>query len=122
MTSSRKAWLSGLLVAAGFALLYRSVVVKLVHDWWTDDNYSHGFLIIPVAAYLAWERRHRFLNRPAQPSNWGLIIVTGSLAVLLAGVLGSELFLTRVSMLGALVGAVLFLFGWARLRVLAFPL
>jgi exosortase len=42
--------------------------------------------------------------------------------VLTAGVLGSELFLSRISIVGTAVGIVLFFFGWARLRVLAFPL
>jgi exosortase len=93
-----------------------------VHDWWTDDNYSHGFLIIPIALYLAWERRRLFADVLPRASILGLIVVVGSIAVLLAGLLGSELFLTRISILGTVTGSVLFLFGWARLRVLAFPL
>ncbi len=52
----------------------------------------------------------------------GLVVVIGSILVLASGVLGAELFLTRISTLGALAGIVLFLFGWARLRVMAFPL
>jgi exosortase len=40
----------------------------------------------------------------------------------MAGILGSELFTTRISIVGTLVGVLLFLFGWARLRVLAFPI
>ena len=35
MTFSRKTWLAGALVAVGFALLYRHVIVKLVMDWYT---------------------------------------------------------------------------------------
>jgi exosortase len=111
-----------LLVAAGFLLLYRHVLAKLALDWWTDDNYSHGFFIIPIAAYLAWERRARFFAAAQQPTVVGLIILVGSVLVLVGGVLGSELFLTRISLLGTTVGIVLFFFGWARLRVLAFPL
>ena len=44
------------------------------------------------------------------------------LALLLAGILGAELFLTRISIVGTLMGVVLFQFGWERLRMLAFPL
>jgi len=110
------------LVAAGFAVLYRDVVVKLVHDWGTDDNYSHGFLIVPIALYLMWERRGRLAEAVPRPSNLGLGVVLGSVAVLGAGVLGAELFLTRISILGVLTGVVLFLYGWQYLRILAFPL
>ena len=42
--------------------------------------------------------------------------------VLLAGLMGSEFFLSRVSLIVTLAGIVLFLFGWAHLRILAFPL
>ncbi|HWW86072.1 MAG TPA: exosortase A [Vicinamibacterales bacterium] len=113
---------TAILVGAGFCLLYWRVFAKLVSDWWTDDNYSHGFLIIPIAAYLLWERRDKLRATPLAPSNFGLLVVVGSILVLLAGQLGAELFLTRISILGALVGSVLFLFGWAWLRALAFPI
>jgi exosortase len=119
---SREALWAGLLVASGFVLLYYQVLAKLFVAWRTDDNYSHGFLIVPIALYLAWERRGKFFAAVNDPSSMGLVVVLGSLLVLAAGVLGSELFLTRVSILGMLTGIVLFLFGWARLRVLAFPL
>jgi len=114
--------LVGALILAGLAILYRDVVPELVRAWGTDDNYSHGYLIPPIAAYLAWERRHKFLMAAAKPTFVGLAVVAGSVLVLALGVLGVELFLTRISLLGVLVGVVLFLFGWARLRVLAFPL
>jgi exosortase len=106
----------------GFLIAYSNVLRQLVAAWSTDDNYSHGFLIVPLAAYLAWERRARFASQPVNPSLFGLAVVLGSLAVLAAGVLGSELFLTRISLIGSLVGALLFLQGWPRLRVLVFPL
>ncbi len=98
------------------------MIAKLVMAWYTDDNYSHGFLIVPVALYLAWERRARFQATEIRPSVFGLVVVAGSLLLLTAGILGSELFTTRVSIIGTLVGVMLFLFGWGRLRVLAFPI
>jgi exosortase len=113
---------AALAVAAGFVLLYRHVLVKLISDWWTDGNYSHGFFIIPIAAYLARERRDRFTAARQKPSALGLVVILGSILVLAGGVLGSELFLTRISILGTAFGIVLFFFGWARLRVLIFPL
>src|SRR4051812_26052118 len=76
------------LVAASFALLYAHVIVKLVHDWATDDNASHGFLIVPLALYLAWERRGQLTRLERRPSVYGLLIVVGSLGVLAAGTLG----------------------------------
>jgi len=97
------------LIALGFATLYWQVLANLVSDWYHDDNYSHGFLIVPLALYFVWERREKLQKIPAAPSALGFVVVLGSIAVLIAGILGSELFLTRISILGTLVGVTLFL-------------
>jgi exosortase len=122
MTTRHRNLIAGGLIAAGFVLVYWEVIAKLVMAWYTDDNYSHGFLIVPIALYLAWERRARFQAAEARPSAFGLVVVGASLLLLMAGILGSELFTTRVSIVGTLIGVTLFLFGWGRLRVLAFPM
>jgi exosortase len=113
---------AGLLVGAGFLLLYWRVIASLVRAWSTDDNYSHGFVIVPIALYFAWERRDRFAAAPIRPSLFGLVVVLGSMCLLMAGLLGAELFITRLSLLGTATGIILFLFGWRRLSVLIFPL
>jgi exosortase len=105
-----------------FGLLYREVLVKLVHDWLTDDNYSHGILIVPIALYLVWERRARLLGATPKPSALGLLVVLGSILTLMAGTLGAELFLTRISMIGIVFGTILFVLGWEHLRILLFPI
>jgi exosortase len=44
------------------------------------------------------------------------------MGMLLGGVLGAEVFTTEVSMLATIAGTLLFLFGWAHLRVMLFPI
>jgi exosortase len=119
---NRAAIIAAAVLLASFALLYRQVIAKLVFDWSNDDNYSHGFLIVPVSAYFAWERRDRLLAAARRPSVLGLIVVLGSIATLIAGILGAELFLTRISIVGLTAGTVLFVLGWQHLKVLAFPI
>lgn len=103
-------------------MLFHEVIAKLVQDWATDDNYSHGFLIVPISLYLAWERRDRLLRTPLAPSSLGLIVLVGGIVLLVAGVLGAELFVTRIALLAVLTGGILYIFGWVHLRLLAFPL
>ena len=112
------------IVAAGvsFGLVYWPVLVGLLGDWLHDDNYSHGLLIIPLAAYFAWERRDRVRSTPSAPALVGVAIVALGLAMLLAGELGAERFLTRISLLVVLAGGVVFLRGWGTMRVLWYPL
>ena len=121
-TFTKKSILGFVVLAGCFAVLYHHVIAKLVHDWYSDDNYSHGFLIVPIALYFVWERRNKLKEAITRPSAWGLVIVLGSVALLLAGILGSELFLTRISILGIIGGAVLFLYGRNHLKILFFPI
>ena len=109
----------GALVVSALAILYRDVVVELVRVWSTDDYSSHGFLIPPIAAFLAWERRDRFRTAPMQPAAAGLLLAVASILTLAPGV---PVFLTRVSIVSAIAAVVLLLFGWSRLRAVAFPL
>ena len=107
---------------AAFGLLFHDALAKLVQDWATDDNYSHGFLIVLISLYLTWERRDRLLHAPSNPSSLGLLVLVGGIALLVAGVLGAELFVTRIALLAVLGGSILYIFGWTHLRLLAFPL
>jgi exosortase len=110
------------LVAAAFAWLYGGVLAGLARQWASDENYSHGFLVVPIAAFFAWERRHALARAPARPAPAGLIVLATSLLLCLIGTFGAELFLTRISLVGVVAGIVLFLWGRAYLRILAFPL
>src|SRR5262245_22257084 len=120
--SDRRVSVLMLVLTGSFLFLYRDVIAKLIHDWSIDENYSHGFLVIPIALYLAWERRRQFADATPKPSVLGLIVAVGSIGMLLAGILGAEVFTTEVSLVGALAGSVLFLFGWAHLRIMLFPI
>ena len=110
------------LLAASFTYLYWPVITKLVHDWGINENYSHGFLIPPLAAYLIWERRRELGDARPAGSWFGLVVVIGSIALLLLGLLGAELFVSRIALLGTIIGGVLFVLGWRHLQMLAFPL
>jgi len=102
--------------------LYGGVVAGLVAQWRHDENYSHGFLVVPFAAFVAWTRRGA-LRRAALRPGWGdLALFATSLLVLASGKLGAELFLTRLSLIGVLAGSIAFIWGRAHLRILAFPL
>jgi exosortase len=111
------AWFSILLIAVYFPILS-----KLVQQWSTDDDVSHGFFVPLVAGYIAWQRREKLLNMEWKPAWWGigLLIWAGLQAYL--GMLGAELFLQRTAFLFSLVGVLLILGGTAVVRQLAFPL
>jgi|SRR5687767_12801910 len=120
--SSPRAITAAAVVILAVAATYWDVLAGLARQWSTDDNYSHGFFVVPLALFFAWERRAALSEAPVQPRVIGAFIVAGSLLVYLAGVLGAELFLTRVSLIGVVAGTVAFVLGWRHLRILAFPI
>jgi len=112
-----------LLVLCGLILwLYGAVLARLSHQWWTDPNFSHGFFVPAFALYVVWQKWNSLKATPSAPSSWGLAVLLFSLCTLILGVLGAELFLSRVSLVMLLAGIILFLHGWEMLRVLLFPL
>jgi exosortase len=102
--------------------LYFSVLLKLVHDWYVLPDFSHGFLIPFFVGYLVWIRRRSLAQMAPVPSWRGLWLLLPGLVLLLLGVLGSELFLARLSFLLVIGGMVWLLCGWRMLKGLRFPL
>ena len=108
------------LLAAG--IVYGPVLVNLARQWSTDATYSHGFVVPALALFLVWQRRDQLRRTPATPSAAGLLILASSLGLFVAGSVGAELFVTRVSLIGVLAGTVVYAFGWRHLGLVAFPL
>jgi exosortase len=103
------------------ALAYAPVVAKLASDWWNLSDYSHGLICVPLAVGIAIARRRELSETRRAPHGAGFAGAVFSLMLLGVGTLGAELFLTRVSLIVFMASAVVFLFGWRHLRVLAFP-
>jgi exosortase len=107
------------ITALTWVLLYRDVIVRLVDAWHRDQNYSHGFLVAPLSAYLVWQRRGDLRGTGSLVGVAGMLV---SFAMLVAGDLGAELFVTRVSMLLMLASIAVLLAGWRSLARLTLPL
>ena len=112
---------SALTVALAVAI-YAPILYYMVLHWRAVDDYSHGFLIGPLAAYFAWERRGKLRSAPVQPSWWGVLPLALGLLSLTVGRMGVELTSMRGAFVLTLNGLVLLLLGRAIYRILAFPL
>jgi len=120
--SSRLVWLPYAAVAVLLAILYYRVAIKLVHDWYTIPDYSHGFLVPLFAAFLIWDKRKVLSATPIKQTWAGIALVVFSIVVLILGVYGVELFTARMSFVFLLTGLIWTFFGWAMVRALQFPL
>jgi exosortase len=125
VASSRSAWQRWLPAAVLVCLvvaIYAGVFVKLVNDWYTNPDFSHGFLVPLFSAYLIWTKRD-VLRRTVVKQSWsGVWLVVGGIILLFLGVYGAELFLSRISFVMLLAGLIWTLAGRQFLRELRFPL
>jgi len=92
-------------------LIYLPVLADLVLDWYEDPNYSHGFLIIPVAIWFIWRQREELASTPISTNMWGFVGVLVSLAIFIVGTAGAEYFSGRFSFVMLLASLALFLLG-----------
>ena len=121
-SAERRHHLVGLAAVALTFVVYGPILYYMVLHWDAVADYSHGFLIAPLALYFAWERTPQLKRARIEPSWWGLLPLLLSTTTLVIGRLGTELMNMRVSFVLALIGLVLLLWGRQVFKILAFPL
>src|ERR1051325_6209579 len=120
--ATKKLW-QGLAISFAIAFAYATVLAKLVQDWWTDENYSHGLLIPFIIGYIIWVQRDKLAAVPARSSMfWGTAAVVCALFALWAGIAGAELYTQRLSLILILAGTIVYFWGFTLLRLLLVPL
>ena len=109
-------------LASMIAAAYWEVLAGLVAQWTADDNYSHGFFVIPLAIFFAWRRWPRLAATPLRPDARGLLLIAMGVTLFALGTLTAEVFLARVSIVPLIAGCIAFIWGGAQMRVLLFPI
>lgn len=121
-TPSRTGWIVGAGVCLLLVALYHRIAFKLVSDWYTIADNSHGLLIPFFILAVLWYKREDLKKTPLRPSWMGLACVLPGLLLLLLGIFGADLFLSRISFVLLTAGIVWTLLGSAMLRQLRFVL
>jgi EpsI family protein len=95
----------------------------MVGVWATNPLYSYGFVVPLISAYILFAKLDRLRALRQAPDYWlGVSTSVLGLAMLVIGRLGSIRTVEEGSLIIALAGLVLLLFGRETLRVVAFPL
>ncbi len=115
-------WLQASVVIALTASLWGSITLHWLVELRGDPNYSFGLIIFPFAIWLPWCRRQEWQRASGSHSYMGLLFVAFALSVLFAGTLGSEMFLSRISLVFFLLGVTWYLRGRKQVRAFALPL
>lgn len=99
------------LLAVVLFLAYLPALIDLVYDWYTDSNYSHGFLVPLVSGWLLWKKRAVLAGLPTSRSIIGLFIVIIGMILFIVGNGASEYFTVRFSLVLTMFGLVLYIYG-----------
>ncbi len=101
---------------------YWPILPGLVAQWWNEPDYSHGFLIPIISLGFVWFRRNQLASIEIQPGYSGLLVMSMALMLYVAGNVGADLFLQRISLILMLSGILVFMAGWSMFKALLFPL
>lgn len=112
----------GFAVVALTLLVYSEVLYNMVLHWKIVPDYSHGFLVAPLAVFFAWEHKRELSRAKIDGSWWGFVPLALGVTALAVGRLGVELTAMRTGFVLTLIGLVLLLFGREIFRILSFPL
>lgn len=73
--------LCGLALVAAMLWAYWPTLAEVVAAWWSEPDYSHGFLVAPLAIAFLYVRRASCPVEQARPSLMGLTLLGGVAAV-----------------------------------------
>ena len=110
------------IVAVALIGLYWPFFGTLVQDWDDNPDYSHGYFIPFIAAYMAYSRRRQLAEAIARPLNSGIMMVALGLMLLIVGKISSEFFVQRLSLVVVLFGLTAFFGGQPFLSLLTPPI
>ena len=108
--------------AAGLvlALTYAPNLVDLFRTWSSDENYSHGFLVIPIAAFILWRRFTEVTwEEPLEVVSapwWGWLFLAAILVVRAVAYEKSLQWVETATVLPAIVGLTWAFGGWPLLH------
>jgi exosortase A len=118
----RMAWSAYGVAFVAVLALFWPTVASLGAIYLGDATFNHGFLILPIVAYLIWLRREVLLQLEPRPTAWALAPLAVAGLGWLAGEAGGVDLVKHFALVGILWSLFLGVFGWRVVRALAFPL
>jgi exosortase A len=113
--------LLGLFVLA-FIIIFFPTWQSLVNAWSSSDDYSHGFLIVPLSLYFVWQKKDSLRAETIKPSWIAFPLVLIALFLYLVAQYAEIITLASLSMILFLGSSLFLLFGFQILKICLFPL
>lgn len=107
-------------VTLALAASYAPNLAWLAQTWWAEPNYSHGFLVAPIAAAILWQRRDALRGLAIRPHAAGWVLLAALLALRVYLYERNEIWLETAT-LPVAAAALVLSFGGPRLLLWALP-
>jgi exosortase D (VPLPA-CTERM-specific) len=120
-TGAPRSWILGFIAALVVTIAFRGALLELVRRWTTQEEYSHGFLIPLVTAWLLWARRDALLASIGRPAWTGPFLILLAMIMQVLGALSAIFILSQLAFIVALLGIILAVGGFSLLRAALFP-
>jgi len=114
--SGRQLLLACLAMLAAIIWAYWPTLADMIHEWNRQPDYSHGYLVLPIALFFLWSRRSTFPGDQLRPSLWGLLLLLSVGAIRVVAGLYYLLPLDGWTMPLTVAGCVWLFCGWPCLR------
>ena len=103
-------------------LIFNDGLLYLFDTWNAREEYSYGYLIPFVVAFLIWQKKDELQRLPFSGSWVGVAIASLGLMLCVVGNLSTLFIVVQYSFLVVIFGVVLSLVGWLGFRVIWIPL
>ena len=113
------------LLAFGFLLILPAFwggILELVGRWEKQEEYSHGYLIPLVTAYLIWQRRDLLKTLEFTPAWWPVVLVIIGLVVAVIGEISALYILIHFSLILIILALACSVMGWQAFKFVLIPL
>jgi len=121
-TSAIYTWVPILISVLVCLFAFSESLLELERRWSAQEEYSHGFLIPVIVAWLLWARRDAIVASIGSPSWSGLAVILVAGVMQVVGKLSALYILSQVGFVVALIGIALGFGGYSLLKVIFVPI
>jgi exosortase A len=102
--------------------IYRETAWSMVAIWLDSDTFAHGFVILPISAFLVWRKRHELAMLQPKPVSYGPAVLLVPGLIWLLGYISDVQVVQQFCLVATIILLVWTLLGWEVVKLIAFPL